>query len=76
MCLHRQCCVNEPGVQPIWQVYDGGYVSAIIAITSNGILNCKLTQDTVNSDEFKDFIEVCYQMNAHKNLMEGITTAL
>ena len=38
------------------RVYDGG-VSAIVAITSNGTVNCKVTQDTVNSDEFKDFIE-------------------
>ena len=35
----------------------GQRVSAIVAMTSTGILDYKLSQDTVDSDEFKDFIE-------------------
>ncbi|XP_065908973.1 uncharacterized protein [Dysidea avara] len=35
----------------------GQRVSAIVAMTTTGILDYKLTKDTVDSDEFKDFIE-------------------
>ena len=35
----------------------GQNVSAIVAMTSTGILDYKLSQDTVDSDEFKSFIE-------------------
>ena len=35
----------------------GHRVSVIVAMTSNGILDYKLTQDTVDSDELKDFVE-------------------
>jgi len=35
----------------------GQRVSAIIAMTTTGILDYKLTKEMVDSDEFKDFIE-------------------
>ena len=37
--------------------FRGQRVSAIVVMTSTGILDYKLTQDTVDSDEFKDFVE-------------------
>jgi len=35
----------------------GKRVSAIVAMTATGVLDYRLTKDTVDSDEFKDFVE-------------------
>ena len=46
-------------------------VSAIVAMTSTGILDYRLTQNTVGSEVFKDFVEGLLPM-----LMNGIPTTL
>ena len=46
--------------------FRGQRVSAIVAMTSTGILDYKLTQDTVDSDEFKDFVEGLYTTDAYE----------
>ena len=44
------------------RAFRGQRVSAIVAMTCTGILDYKLSQDTVDSDEFKGFIEGLLQM--------------
>ena len=42
------------------------HVSAIVAMTASGTLDYKLTRDTVDSDEFGDFVEGLNMLGSYK----------